>query len=262
VLAFLEGGVRYAGPERVHAWTDEEARARFLKDAPEETHDELEKLIRTKHYLILTNSSGGKKFAEAMEENYETIRSIYPFEEVEGRKLLPVFLFQNNSEYFEFTRKMTATWYEAPQDPVHIHEATHQIFANRLGLTGGGSWFQEGLAEYVETRKNDRNAVATQVKKGRAMPLRELLTVQTLAFKGSDDIKGGNQAGDLYKQAALVIEFLRESSFGKEHFDRFVHTMGRAPRGDLDATAAVFREVYGVTLEELERELLEYCKKR
>ena len=24
-----------------------------------------------------------------------------------------------------------ATWYEAPKDPVHIHELTHQLFKNR-----------------------------------------------------------------------------------------------------------------------------------
>ena len=33
-----------------------------------------------------------------------------------------------------------ATWYESPNDPVHIHEATHQILSNRPELPGGGSW--------------------------------------------------------------------------------------------------------------------------
>ena len=90
----------------------------------------------------------------------------FDVEEVEGRKLMPVFLFRTPEQYYAYYSKRAgipldkarrskghawldyyATWYEAPNDPVHIHEATHQIFGNRLNLSGGGSWLQEGVAE-------------------------------------------------------------------------------------------------------------------
>lgn len=281
IHTFFEEGVHYDGETANIQWTDEEALARFKKDAPEDTHDEMEKILRTEHYLILSNSSGKKKFAQKMEEGYEKIKEVFPFQEISCRKLMPVFLFRNKGEYYAFCNRVAgwseskargtkghawkdyyATWYEAPNDPVHIHEATHQIFANRLGLHGGGSWFQEGVAEYIETRENDRNAIATQVKKGRAMPLRDFFQVKTLAFKGSDDIKGGNQAGDLYKMAALFIEFMRESKFAKEHFADFIQKMGRTPRSDIVKIEAVFQELYDVTIEELEEEFKQYCKRR
>ncbi|MGH7150206.1 MAG: hypothetical protein ACREIU_05895, partial [Planctomycetota bacterium] len=46
--------------ERNPTWTEEEVRERWKRDAPsEEVRSKFEKPIRTKHYLILTNSSGG-----------------------------------------------------------------------------------------------------------------------------------------------------------------------------------------------------------
>jgi len=281
IHAFFAQGVSYEGDTANVQWADEEAITRFMKDAPEDTHDEMKKIRRTEHYIFLTNSSGGDKFAEKMEEGYEEIREVFPFEEISCRRLMPVFLFRNKGEYYGFCNRVAgwseskaqgtkghawkdyyATWYEAPKDPVHVHEATHQIFANRLGLHGGGSWFQEGVAEYIGTRKNDRNAIATQIKKGRAMPLREFFQVETLAFAGSDNIKGGNQAGALYKMAALFIEFVRESKLGEDRFQDFVHTMGKTPRSDIARIEAVFQELYGVTIEELEEAFKKYCKRR
>jgi hypothetical protein len=144
---------------------------------------------------------------------------------------------------------------------VHIHEATHQIFANRLVLGGGGSWFQEGVAEYVETRANERNDAARLVKKQRHTPLAEFVVIESLLMSAEEDIKGGNEAGDHYKQAALLIEFLRESDFGRKRFQDFVHAVGRTPSNDLPAIEAAVRQSYGCTLAELEAQWVEYCKK-
>ncbi len=120
-----------------------------------------------------------------MEENYEEITRIFPYEDVKGRRLMPVFLFRTPDQYYDYYaaianqsrehvskskghawRDYYATWYEAPGDPVHIHECTHQIFKNRLRLNGGGSWFQEGMAEYIETKENERNAVRMSTADG------------------------------------------------------------------------------------------------
>lgn len=280
IVDWLMKGVVYAGEARNFKWTDEEAKARWVKEAPEATHKKLDPPLRTEHYIILTCSSGGKSFAKKMEECYVAIRKVFPFDEVPGRQLMPVFLFRTPEEYYGFCVNVAgwsqeqaarskghawkdyyATWYEAPNDPVHIHEATHQIFANRLRLTGGGSWFQEGVAEYIETKENDRNVAASQVAKGRHTPLAEFVVVKSL-IATDEDKSGSGGAADAYKQAAVLIEFLRESKWGKDKFLTFVHTVGLVPRGKLPAIEAAVRRVYACDLATLEAKFVEYCKKR
>jgi hypothetical protein len=265
----------------VWEWTDEEVEQRWREFAPDDAIDKLDGAIRTDHYVIIGNSSGSKAFARKMEECYETIQEIFPFPEVEGRKLMPVFLFRTPEQYYAYYSKRAsiplekarrskghawldyyATWYEAPNDPVHIHEATHQIFANRLYLSGGGSWLQEGVAEYVETRPNERGGAARLVKKGRHTPLREFVAIPSLLMSASEDVKGGNEAGDHYKQAALLIEFLRESRFAKARFEQFLHAAGSVPRNDVEAIEEVTRRVYAVDLDGLDAEWQAWAKKR
>jgi len=289
---FLAKGVAYDGPLREAEWTNEEAEARWLRDAPDDLHEDFTRnlkkkawvkksLLRTDHYLILTNSDGGKKFGQQMEKNHDAIQKLFPFEEVEGMRLMPVFLFKLDEDYFRYTAKITgmsveearrtgghawrdyyACWYEAPGDPVHIHEQTHQIFHNRLFLNGGGSWFQEGVAEYVETSENERNVVANLIGKGQGIPLVDFVQMESLVFSSESDRKtGGSAAGDAYKQAALLIEFLREGP-RKSGFERFLQVIGHTPSGDLQAIRDGFQRVYGATLEELDQEFQRYCDKR
>ncbi len=281
VREFLAKGVVCKSEPRNPKWTDEEALERWTKSAPQKTHEKFDKPTRTAHYIILTCSSGGKKFAEKMEECYTAIQKMYPFPEVPGRKLMPVFLFRTPDEYYDFyvavhkvpraaaerskghaSGDYYATWYEAPNDPVHIHEATHQIFRNRLRLGGGGSWFQEGVAEYIETKPGDRGNAARAVKKGEHMKLVEFVTIPSLLHSTEEGKKGGDEAGDLYKQAALLIEFLRESKFGKAKFLDYMHAVGKVRRNDLEAIEKATRDVYGVDLAELDKLWMEYCKKR
>lgn len=282
IVEWLAKGVAFGGEARNWKWSDAEAKARWVQDAPEETHKKFDGALRTDHYLILTNSSGGKAFAKKMEECYAAIRKVFPFDDVPGRLLMPVFLFRTPDEYYSFCQKVAqmsleeakatkghawkdyyATWYEAPNDPVHIHEATHQIFANRLRLGGGGSWFQEGVAEYISSTANDRNMAAQAVKKGRHTPLEQFVTTKSLIASGQkEDVSGDDAASNAYSQAALLIEFLRESKWGKDRFQTFVHTVGLVPRGKLPAIQAAIRKVYECDLATLEEKWVEYCKKR
>jgi hypothetical protein len=282
MLDFLTKGVAYSGAAREAKWTKDEVDARWKEDSALDKKEQRDlKVIRTAHYLVMTNSSGGDKFAKQMEINYGIIQKTFPFPEVPGRKLMPVFLFQNPEDYYAFCVKQFkwsadearkskgvasgdfyATWYEAPQDPVHIHEATHQIFSNRLELGGGGSWYQEGVAEYVETKPNERNDIARRVKNGKHTPLREFMRLRSLLMSSEDDVSGDSAASLHYKQAALLIEFLRESKFGKDKFLEWLHAMGNTPRGDLPKIQAVFQRVYGVDIEQLDQELQDYCQKR
>ena len=290
---FFEQGIVYDGSLRDPQWTEEEVVARWKKSAPDELQEEFERnlskkawvknaLLRTEHYVIMTNASGGKKFAEQMEENYDQIGKLFPLPPGKGCRLMPVFLFRTADDYYSFCvkgRGMTledakrsaghasgdyyATWYNSPTDPTHIHEQTHQIFANRLFLNGGGSWYQEGLAEYVETSKNDRNVAASQVAKQRHMPLTDFFQMKSLLWSSAEDRKeGGSEASDLYKQAALFIEFLRESKWGKDKFPRFLEVVGRIPRGNLPKVRTAFVEIYGLDVEGVDREFQAYCAKR
>lgn len=280
IQTFLETGIVYKGDKRDPKWTDEDAKARWAREAPEAAKKKPIVPMRTDHYIILTDSSGGKKFAEAMEKAYAAVKKIFPFEDTPGQQLMPVFLFRTPDEYYDFYmniakishdaaarskghawRDYYATWYEAPADPVHIHEGTHQIFANRLSLSGGGSWFQEGVAEYVCTQKNDRNTAASQVKKNKHVPLAEFIQVEAL-IAGEDDKSGESKARAQYLEAAMLIEFLRESDFGKAKFLEFVHSVGGVRRNDAGAIEKAIRSVYGVDLKGLEKEWIEYCMKR
>ncbi|MBC8327410.1 MAG: hypothetical protein H8E31_01530 [Planctomycetes bacterium] len=281
LMTFLSTGVRYSGPGEDPAWTDEEAEARWERDRPEELQGKL-KIFRTEHYLIFTDSSSGKLFGKKMEECYDRIQQTYPFPEIEGRKLMPVFLFRTKEEYVDYYVKIAgntkaaaaeskghsyrdyyATYYDAPNDPVHVHEATHQIFSNRLGLSGGGSWFQEGVAEYMSTSHNERKAFAKgAAKRGGFTPFREFVEIPSLlgSAKGQKDVKGGSVAGKRYTQAASIIAFLRESDFGAEKFPDFLTAVGGAERGRKGVERAI-QGVYGVGLEQLEAEWVAYWKK-
>ncbi len=283
VLEALATCISYAGPAQEAEWTEEELVTRWEADAPDEVH---EKLVyhRTEHYLILSNCGKGsmKSFGKKMEEFYAAVKEVYDFEEVPGEKLLPVFLFRTDQQYYDFCVKTVgwtedeardskgmawhdyyATWYEAPRDPVHIHEATHQIFKNRLRLPGGGSWFQEGVAEYMSTSKNERKAFKKIVKEEKHVPLEQFFLVRSLLMsQETDRLDGGSDASDGYLQAACLIEFVRESKEWKDRFRDFVHAIGRTPYNDVAAIERALGEVYGVDLEGFEKRFLEYWRKR
>ncbi len=286
VRRLFDEGISYEGEVRDANWTDEEAEERWRRDAPDDLVDELDLVMRTDHYLILSNKGKAKLFGKKMEEFYKEIRKTFPFDECEGQKLMPVFVFITPDQYYEYYMKIAGVtkehasrsgghaWrdyyaapYGNPNSPVHIHEATHQVFANRLFLNGGGSWFQEGVAEYVESSENDRNVVANAVKKGRHTRLRQFVELQSLLYSSDADRKtGGSAAGDNYKQAALLIEFLRDSKWArKEHkdvFPEFLQVMGTTPRGDVDAIEGVFKRLYGLDLDELDAIFMEYADDR
>ncbi|MGH7149543.1 MAG: hypothetical protein ACREIU_02535, partial [Planctomycetota bacterium] len=230
---------------------------------------------RTKHYLILTNSSGGALFAKKMEEFHEKVRKIFPFEDKKGQRLLPVFVFRTPDQYYDYYvhvakvprasaarskghawKDYYATWYESPNDATHPHEATHQIFRNRLRLGGGGSWFQEGVAEYVSNLPNETKAFAKRAAKdGKFVPFRTFVKIPSL-------IQNSHlPAQESYLQAGSLIHFLREGKFQPEKFPRFIEEVGRLPRGDAGRIEAAVRSIYGVDLEGLEKAWADHWRK-
>jgi hypothetical protein len=281
---WLEKGIVYAGPARNAKWEDAEAKKRWEKFSPPKAIKKFDPVIRTAHYIIMCDTGAAntnKKFGEQMEVCYAAIKKMYPFDEIAGQSLMPVFLFANKEEYSEFYAKIAgitieeankskghawkdyyATYFDAKNDPVHIHEATHQIFANRLALEGGGSWFQEGVAEYISSQKNDRNIEASKVKKGKHVPLVDMMKTESLLYSAKEDVSGEDQAENSYLEAALFIEFLHESKWAAPKFQEFLHAVGMTPDNDVVAIERAIKLVYGVDLKGLEEKWVEYCKKR
>jgi hypothetical protein len=275
IFAFFREGIRSSAPPRDPRWTEEEIRERIDRDVPDpKVRADFRPPIRTEHYLVLTNASAGATFAKKMEEAYARVRATYPFEERSGRRLMPVFLFRTKEQYVDYYvnvakrsreeagrskghawRDYYATYYEAPADPVHVHEATHQIFKNRLHLNGGGSWFQEGLAEYVSSSPNERKAFAKAAARGDGhIPFERFVEIPSLISNPH------LSARETYLQAASLIEFLHDH-WSRDKFPQFLEEMGRLPRGDGKAVGAVVAEIYGTDLAGLERAWLDHWKK-
>ena len=70
-----------------------------------------------------------------------------------------------------------------------------------------------------------------------------------------EDVRGRGGAGDAYEQAAFLIEFLRESKFGKDECEEFPYAVGQVPGRDLEQIEAVFERVRGAKLDEDRRAL-------
>jgi len=287
----LAGAIAYKGKSYDPKWSEEEVEARWQACAPDVV---LEKskltVVRTEHYLIMTNVAKGTAggFAEKLEECYEAIAEVYAFEAIEGQRLLPVFYFVTPDQYYEWCIKNLgwnrevasrskgvasgdaySTYHEATGDPVHIHEATHQIFANRLGLGGGGSWFQEGVAEYMSSQPNDLVVVGNVIKKGRHVPLAEFVVIPSLLDltpKSEEEVaKGGGDGGEAannYDQAAALIEFVRHGAFCKGKFDAFIHSMGGIAPGDQPEIERALQRIFGVDLAGFDAEFVKYWDKR
>ncbi|MCP5021787.1 MAG: hypothetical protein GY930_08410 [bacterium] len=282
ILKWLTSCVKYDGPTRDANWTDEEVNKRWERDAPEKVKEKSKLFVwRTKYYLIMTNVGKGttKKFGAKLDENYDIIRSVYPFEDVPAQRLLPIFYFLTPDQYHNWCqitigRPMSSsagvafgdvysTYHQSSGAPVHIHEATHQIFKNRLFLDGGGSWFQEGVAEYMSEKPGDLNSIKSLVKKDRHKPFKKFFSVSSLLGDAdTNNVKGGSDAGNSYTQAAAIIEFARHSDFGSEKFLEFVHVIGSVPRNDMAAINKALLKVYDVDVEGFEEEFKKYWLKR
>jgi hypothetical protein len=265
-------------------WTDAEAKARWEKDVPPKARkDEMKPPQRTAHYIVLTNSASGALFGKKMEENYAKVQAIYPFKDRKFQRLLPIFLFRSKEQYDEFCLVHAkwfagvsagharddyyATSYESPNDPTHLHEATHQIMFNRIGLWGGGSWFQEGLAEFTSSSRDDRGTVARQVAKGATMKLKEIMKLDQLIGGGFDAKTGGSRTHELYLESALLIEFLRESPQTKARFPDLLDEVGSIPRsslknGNLIPIEKALKSTADGSIDDLEKAFTQYCVKR
>jgi len=275
LVATLCLAIAYDGPTMEPNWTDDEVDQRWRADAPKKVQEDRKlQVVRTDHYLIMTVLGKGTAaaFGKKMEENYEFIRSIYPFEDVAGQRLLPIYYFQDSDEYCDFlvgkigwTREQAessggvasgdwyATYHQATTAPVHVHEATHQIFKNRLMLAGGGSWFQEGVAEYMSSAENELNDLQRLAKDDEHTPFRKFLVVPSLLMSNEGErVSGESNAGLAYSQAAAIIEYVRHAKETRAKFLPWIHAVGRTARGDLPAIERATVTTLGFDVDGLE----------
>lgn len=267
----LTQGLTVEGSPRDPRWSDGDARRRWDQDVPEKVRKDPQKpAVRTAHYVVLTNSANGEPFAKKMEEHFARIEAALPLRERDGRRLLPLFLFKTKEDYGRFceaaqvdaaafpkghaAKDYYATWFESPSDPVHLREATRQLLRNRCGLAGGGAWFQEGLEEYVATKREERNAAAQAVVRGKATGVRALIEKPALLL-------GGNARPNRL-EAALLIEFVKEAPATKEKFADFLAKVGAAPRLTAPPIERALRASLGLSIDELDRAFSGWCAQR
>ena len=282
-LEFLTEGVEYQGKERDHEWSEEEVEARMERDFTPQMLEERLRAFRTKHYIVLGNASGAKAFGKKLEEYYKLIQKTFGFPEQKGRRLMPVFLWRTRDDYLDFTVKTTnwerqkaaatagfaykdyyTTTYDSPESPTHIHELTHQLMKNRLRMVGGGSWFHEGAAVYLEAvYSNSENA--NMFTEGRRQPkagpgeridFKTLMSTQTLAF-------GENgSAGQAYNTAGTITWFVNKDKRTKDKFLEYMFAMSETDRvGDFEGIETALRKIYDIDLETFEQWYLEFWKR-
>lgn len=279
----LEGYRGDPDPEHALTWPEKAIEARVRAVFVEEAWKKVD-VVRSKHYLVLTDGSAGKKFGKILDDDiYKGFFRFYDIDTPKEHRPLFVYLFNTREAYIEFLvrvvgmtheqasstggiayRDYYATSYTSPRDPIHFHECAHQIMHNLLGLSGGGSWYQEGVAEHYEdevrhfNREAETNMLLTTKQ---AVPLRDLLAAESMLFSAGKDVKGGGGASGMYGQAASVIQLVRESRAFKKKFHDFLFAMGEVPRSDLDEIERVLQETLDVSIDGLEAAWLDHYEK-
>jgi hypothetical protein len=137
------------------------------------------------------------------------------------------------------------------------HELTHSIVHCTLG-TGGGAWFQEGIAVYLEGRWRDRSVAADFAPRLRSdtyVPLAEFIAIPRLVRE--TDLTGGpREAGWLYAQAGAFFEFLLWGPYTESAPNRLkLLSILHAGRHEI---AGEVERILGQTLDDVERAWVEW----
>jgi hypothetical protein len=260
-------------------WREKEIQRRVRAVFVEEAWKKVE-VVESKHYVVLTDSGAGKKFGKILDEDiYKGFFEYYGLDMPKEHRPMFVYLFNTREAYIGFLVRHLryskdaaektggifigeayATSYTSPRDPVHFHECAHQIMGTLLDLNGGGSWFQEGVAECYEDqikRFNREAETRMLITTKQALPLPELFAARSMLYSAGENVKGGGGAGGMYGQAASVILYLKEGPHRKRFHD-LLFALGRSTRSDLEATGRVLQETCGISIDELDREWYEH----
>jgi hypothetical protein len=268
VLTYESPDVAFDDPQ----WSDEMVEARIAESFRPDW-GEVE-VLRSAHYIVFTNSSAGDRYSETMEDIYSRFLETFPFEEPKAAPLMPVFLFKTNDQYYQFYadiagislaearksaghswRDYYATYYDAPQDPVHYHEGAHQLVKLRLRAGGGGSWFQEGMAVYFEGTvfpgEDPAKGMKGQVKSGRHTPFEVFFKLSSLLYSSTNDTDP-SLGSRRYQQAGALIKFLKEGPQA-ELWPTLLDQLR-----DGESWEDIFGQTYGLSIADLEAAFVEH----
>jgi hypothetical protein len=225
--------------------------------------------IETEHFVLFTDSSAaGRKFPRALETIHAYVLEELGLAAPPGR--IPAYVFQNRRLYHDFcvrhgfsrdhaastaghaSAEYFSTYYQSPRAPVLVHEMTHSIFQRARG-GGGGSWFQEGVAVFVENRWQKRSpalSFASRLRSGHFMPLRDFIACEKLI--AMNDQRGGARTGAAaYAQAGAFFEFLVRGPPAEEVPDA-IGKLAEVRAAGANRVAAV-EKILGRSVEEIER---------
>ncbi len=232
-------------------------------------------VIRTKHFVVFSNSKLPRSHGKALERTYTRVREMIPFDEPKERALIAGIVFANRGEYVRFSEATDRSEWIVEQSAGHAgsecfvthtgagvdtltHEAAHALVSGRAFLIHGGSWFHEGLAELATTTDDQRREWASRaLDESRVVSLRELIRAKRM-IEGVGRIDGN----DAYRQAALVMAFLRDGRQPEGAFTRMVHAIGMIRAKNADAQIAALEEAYGMSLADLDFSWRAYWRTR
>ncbi|MEE9125579.1 MAG: hypothetical protein V3U11_00415 [Planctomycetota bacterium] len=226
--------------------------------------------VQSEHYIVFTNgpSLTVKRFAKSLEELYTYVGKQFPMDDVDH--LLEAYIFNDKPEYLDFcvqivgwTRdhaersaghacaKYYVTYYQSPKSAAVMHEATHQLVAANMKTTGVGSWFQEGMAVWVEkTILGDKPAAAmrTDLRNGDFYHLRDFIRIESLLM---DDNGHGHRN---YDHAGALIDFFIHAKHPKMNgkFNMFLRAARRNFARGPEITERLFQRTYGMSVDEVE----------
>lgn len=228
-------------------------------------------VVQGKHYHVFTNGpkTSSRRFAKSLEKLYQFVQKTWPFEDVGHHHR--AYIFASKEQYWDFCTKVRgwsraqatrsaghacgayyAAYYQSPKAEVVMHEATHQIVHANLKIRGVGSWFQEGMAQYAAgkiLRKRISGSMRSRLRNGDSYAFPEFVKIPSLI---ADRHSRRN-----YEQAGCIVEFLMETKSPEMRgkFAAFLRAAANrrfAMQRGSAATIALFKEVYGMTLEEVE----------
>jgi hypothetical protein len=266
---FLRSGIRAETTLPSPSWGDaQQVRTWIDRVIPVELGPkDFSVVLRTPHFILISDTKPTKGAAAVLEGTYEAVRKMVPFEEPAQRALIPGLLFETDAGYASFCDRTSGEPVPARRSSGHSrlecfavsaegdverrlrHEAGHQIFRMRVRRFGGGSWLQEGLAEYLATTPERRRTFRREAASDELRPFEELVRTESLLTDANSDAAAGNA----YLQAACMIEFLRDGAFHPDRFPTLIDEVGRIQGGHPDQVVEAIRRIYGVEPAEIGR---------
>ncbi|MEN8150978.1 MAG: hypothetical protein ABFS86_14245 [Planctomycetota bacterium] len=233
------------------------------------------KRITTSHFDLYTDSKAAVSgFPEGLEKAYEFVKLELGLEEM--AEPLPVYIFQNQGGLKGFlvdhcgmsgseaaglygiaNARHIAALYHAPESAFIVRQMTRALVHRSWGREGG-SWFQDGVAKYIEFRWQKQSAAeqfASRIRSDSYVPLSELLAMGKLFRQGS--AKGGSGSADaLSRQAAAFYEFLARGPL-KTKWSAARPVLATAPVKDSGRVNQV-ESLFGMSIPEIEEAWVEW----